>query len=363
MTRVRPLPITFWMLGAFGFGGLGKFSKSSESKKISEVVVKELEKEEIVEDEGITLKEFLEKQRELELEAASALPFKFDQCSAELGPLRQNLHICHGCPSSSSADKGRPLAFCYACAVTCHDFDPEKTGFDAEISGVAVRPGSPDVIPETAASIDDVFDAYNSDEPSQNVANLESKSSHSIEEIWARRNFLCDCPSTGHCKLLKSTPSAFTAHKNSYASGHNFRGKYCVCDGAGWSVGDRTMCQCQVCEDWFHDDCIASGTVGGVIPREDAFNDFICKFCVHSHFKFFSKLNLCDNPFIFTSPPNLKLPAPLFLLTGWRENLRTAAVENDLQVSQLIGHLLRDEEAVYEPPVDAEATESLYDRK
>lgn len=344
------------MLGAFGFGGLGKFNKTTEMKKeMLEEAVKEL-----VEDEGITLKEFLEKQRELELEAASALPFKFDQCSAELGPLRQNLHICHNCPSA----QGRALAFCYACAVTCHDFDPEKTGFDAEILGTVVRADlAAAEIPETAASIDDVFDAYGSDDRSQSPAPEPIASPHSIEEIWARRNFLCDCPATGHCKLLKAQPAAFRAHKNSYTAEHNFKGKYCVCDGAGWSVGDRTMYQCQVCEDWFHDSCIASGTIGGEIPREDAFNDFICKFCVHSNSKFFSKLNLLDNQFIFTSPANLKLPAPLFLLAGWRESLRTAAVADDLQVSPKIGHLLRDEEVVYEPPVDTDATESLYDRK
>ncbi len=123
------------------------------------------------------------------------------------------------------------------------------------------------------------------------------------------------------------------------------------------------MYQCEVCEDWFHDDCVAKGSPAGEIPLEDSFNDFICKSCVQIHLKFFSKLNLLDNPFILTSPANLKLPAPLFLVSGWRENLRNAAVEQDLEVSQRIGHLLRDEEAVYEPPVDTEATESLYDRK
>jgi len=300
----------------------------------------------------------------LELEAAAALPFEFERCSAELGPLRQNLHICHNCPNSEP----RPLAFCYACAVTCHDFDPEKTGFNAEISGTAVRADSSDstsvvvVIPETAASIDDVFDAYGSDEPSQSPSSIP-QAIHTIEEIWARRNFICDCPSTGHCKLLKSTPAAHSAHHNCYGNEHNFRGKYCVCDGAGWSVGDRTMYQCEICEDWFHDDCVSGSTVGGAIPREDTFNDFICKSCVQTHLKFFSKLNLSDNPFISTSPSGLKLPTALFLLGGWREALRTGAVEGDLQVSQRIGHLLRDEEAVYEPPVDTEATESLYDRK
>ena len=348
------------MLGVFGFGGLGKGKTELKLNDNSTSTSNSNE----TKDEGITLKEFLENQRELELEAAAALPFKFDHCSAELGPLRQNLHICHHCPSApAEAVKGRPLAFCYACAISCHEFDPEKTGFNAEMSGMAVGPACAVTIPETAASIDDVFDAYGSDEPVQIPVKI-TQASHAIEEIWARRNFLCDCPSTGHCKLLNSLPDPFVSHKNAYTREHNFRGKYCVCDGAGWCVGDRTMYQCEICEDWFHDDCVAKGCVGGQIPLEDAFNDFICGSCVQTHFaKFFSKLNLTDNPFIFTSPANLKLPAPLFLLAGWRESLRTAALEGDLQVSQRIGHLLRDEEPVYEPPLDTEACESLYDRK
>ena len=339
------------MLGVFGFGK-GKSTGENTGNK-------ENNSSDPNAEESITLKEFLEKQRELELEAAAALPYKFDYCSAELGPLRQNLHICHNCPNTGSL-KGRPLAFCYACAITCHDFDPEKTGFNAEIAGTVCKNVST-VIPETAASIDDVFDAYGTEE-SQSTNTETTKPSHSIEEIWARRNFMCDCPATGHCKLLKAVPEAYASHTNNYTNEHNFRGKYCVCDGAGWSVGDRTMYQCEVCEDWFHDDCVAKRS-NGEIPREDAFNDFICVSCVRTNLKFFSKLHLTDNPFIFTSPANMKLPAPLFLLAGWRESLRTAAVEGDLQVSQRIGHLLRDEEPVYEPPIDTEATESLYDRK
>ena len=130
-------------------------------------------------NESITLKEFLEKQRETELEAAAALPFKFDQCSAEFGPLRQNLHICHNCPNLK--DQSRPVAFCYSCAVTCHNFDPENLNSDTE-----ERDQKSEEQP-----IDDVFDAYG-DEPSA-TANLNlnsTNSTHSIEEIWARRNFI-----------------------------------------------------------------------------------------------------------------------------------------------------------------------------
>ena len=121
------------------------------------------------------------------------------------------------------------------------------------------------------------------------------------------------------------------------------------------------MYQCEVCEDWFHDDCVAKGS-NGEIPPEDAFNDFICISCVRN-LKFFSKLHLIDNPFFYFSRQHEITCAP-FLLAGWRESLRTAAVGWGWPaVSQRIGHLLRDEEPVYEPPIDTEATESLYDRK
>lgn len=300
------------------------------------------------ENKSITLKEFLEKQREMELEAAMALPFKFDKCSAELGPVRQNLHICHNCPYIK--DHKRPLAFCYSCAVTCHNFDLGQNVEDDK---------------KDSTSIDDVFDAYGDESAS-------SSSSHSIEEIWARRNFICDCPSTGNCKLLASLPIAFSLHQNSYHHPHNFYGRYCFCDGRGWAVGDRTMYQCEICEDWYHDICVAKDHQFHVneeeleIPDEETFSDFICKACVQKyHNSFFSKINLSDRfftiPHSTSASDSLKyLPSPLFLVDGWRENLRSQF--DKIKVPVGLEHLLQDEEQVYEPEIDPEAKESLYDR-
>lgn len=281
-------------------------------------------------DDSMTLKEFLVKQRELELEAAAALPFRFDKCSAELGPLRQNLHICHNCPS---VVPNNPLAFCYSCAITCHNFDPENAGQDNE----------------------DVLDGYGD----------EDAPSHSIEEIWSRKNFLCDCPSTGHCKLLAKVPDAFNSHKNSRHRPHNFSGRYCFCDGKGWAAGDRTMYQCEICEDWFHDDCVGrdhQNSENSEIPSEDSFNDFICRSCVIKHDNLFSKIS--PNSLIFTVPKSSKLSsAPLFLVSGWRENLYEQTEKLGLNLNPEIEHLVKDEVPVYEPEVDSEAKESLYDRK
>lgn len=287
-------------------------------------------------NDSITLKEFLIKQREMEFEAAAALPFRFDKCSAELGPLRQNLHICHNCPNNPD---GKPLAFCYSCAITCHNFDPENSGAENEES-------------------EDVLDAYGDESSSR-------EASHSIEEIWARRNFICDCPSIGHCKLLTKIPESFESHKNSYHRLHNFSGRYCFCNGKGWAAGDRTMYQCEVCEDWYHDSCVAKDHQGDTyyeIPSEESFNDFICRGCVIKNENFFSKIT--PNSLIFTVPASSKLSSvPLFLVTGWREDLCRQAIEFNLTLNPEIGHLIKDEEPVYEPEIDSEAKESLYDRK
>ena len=288
------------------------------------------------ENDSITLKEFLIKQREMELEAAAALPFRFDKCSAELGPLRQNLHICHNCPNNSET---KPLAFCYACAITCHNFDPENSGGSEES--------------------EDVLDAYGDDS--------NTSISHSIEEIWARRSFICDCPSTGHCKLLSKIPKPFESHKNSYHRQHNFMGRYCFCNGKGWAAGDRTMYQCEVCEDWYHDSCVAKdhqGEENYEIPSEESFSDFICRGCVIKNKNFFSKIT--QNSLIFTVPAALNskiTSAPLFLVNGWREDLCKQAIEFNVNLNPEIGHLIKDEEPVYEPEIDSEAKESLYDRK
>jgi E3 ubiquitin-protein ligase UBR7 len=40
-------------------------------------------------------------------------------------------------------------------------------------------------------------------------------------------------------------------------SKHNFFGFFCTCDQFfGNEQEEREMCQCLVCEDWYHDSCI-----------------------------------------------------------------------------------------------------------
>lgn len=240
--------------------------------------------------ETVTLCEFLKEQRQHELDAAAALPYRFDRCTWNLGPLRQTLYIC-ACSAT-----GQPRAFCYACAVTCHDYSPEES--------------------------DGLIGA------------------HRVREIGPRRNFLCDCPATGHCRLAPNLSVA--SHRNSYHQIHNFYGRYCFCDETESATDTRTMYQCVVCEDWFHEDCIAKQS------GQDATGDFVCCDCVKQHSVLFQPSH----------------HASLFLVPRWREDMRRLvserALESHLQ-QHCISHLIRDEEPVYEPEVDADASLSLYE--
>lgn len=300
---------------------------------------------EIAANNVVTLKEFLKNQREMELQAAAAMPFRFDRCSAELGPLRQNLHICPESESCAVSPNKHPLAFCYACAISCHNFQGGRGSC------------------EESSDSENVWDAYGDDQ------------GHAIEEIWSRRNFMCDCPSTGQCKLLPAPPSRFENHKNSYHSAHNFAGRYCLCQKRGWAAGDQTMYQCEVCEDWFHDTCVArdfcmnsnsnaldTQSLHQIIPDEESFNDFICRGCVKTFYSsFFQFLKL--NSFIFSFSSDSE--GPLFLVDGWRQNIhqQMAITHVPNQCPVQLEHLLREAEPVYEPEIDSEATESIYDRK
>ena len=256
-------------------------------------------------DPGITLAQFLDEQRALELEAAEALPYRFDQCTWDRGPIRQNLFLCPGCPAEP--DHGAPRAYCYACAVTCH--------------------GHPETETET-------------------------------EGIWSRRDFLCDCPATGHCHFipkLRRLHELPGPHRNSYHQPHNFAGCFCYCRARGWT-GTQSMYQCEVCEDWFHDACVAQASCPPApIPAEDAFDDFICAQCVSQH-----------TPALFAHLPVPPAPgAPLFLGAGWRAQMAAAFAAEPFQAilrARNLLHLVRDPEPVFSPEEDADAKCSLYER-
>ncbi|EGF83126.1 hypothetical protein BATDEDRAFT_84659 [Batrachochytrium dendrobatidis JAM81] len=173
----------------------------------------------------ITATEYLEQQEELEKDAAEALPYDFSVCSYSRGYVLQKVYSCKTC----AVDAGQFVGVCYGCFVSCH-------------------------------------------------------TTHEVVELFQRRHFRCDCGT----KCIKGTPcmldppglqqekSIQSNVENRY--NRNFDGVFCVClEPYNPEVETRTMFQCVICEDWFHDECVSK------VPDEDAFEEFLCKACVVKH--------------------------------------------------------------------------------
>lgn len=168
----------------------------------------------------ITLLELLQQEREAELAAAAAYPFRTDKCSASLGrPLAQKVYACLTC-----GDGG---GYCYACHVECH---PE----------------------------------------------------HEVIEVGARRSFTCDCVRHGHCRLLKTAPQQTNTYNSAHNFKGHFCvcQQFCPDDTEDTDEFEEqsTMFQCLCCEDWFHDRCLRD------VPKDmDSFVDFVCAACVKQY--------------------------------------------------------------------------------
>lgn len=185
-------------------------------------------------DQVTTAVDYLKQQADLLAEAASTLPLRTDQCSRNVSddkPLKQAVYACLDCTNAP----GKPSGICYACSVSCHG-------------------------------------------------------SHRIEELFVKRDFVCDC-ATGRideveCQLVEVRSS----HEHLNAYNHNFWGKYCVCD-TEWrpdSADECVMLQCFVCEDWLHDKCLV---VSSKVPSEDEFEDMLCMQCT-SKYPFLLEMHL-----------------------------------------------------------------------
>ena len=142
----------------------------------------------------LTLLEHLQREREAELLAAQAYPFKTDRCTASLGmPLTQSIYACLTC----AGVKG----YCYACHIECH-------------------------------------------------------TDHEVVELGVRRNFVCDCSDGCRLKRASTTRPLHTNSYNS-PHNFQGRFCWCDMDpDEAFGGEESTMFQCLVCEDWFHDKCI-----------------------------------------------------------------------------------------------------------
>ncbi|KAK5114190.1 hypothetical protein LTR62_002760 [Meristemomyces frigidus] len=187
-----------------------------------------------------TAQDFIATQLQLEADAREALPYQFDTCTKPLGPLRQSIFACLTCtpppppppppPPSSSLPASPPqqsthvpAGICYSCSISCHG-------------------------------------------------------DHTLVELFAKRDFECDCGSTrfaqsGSACELRS--NAVTGRKGGVVGeqaregnkyNHNFQGRFCGCGEEYDPENEKgTMFQCLGLgtveqggcgEDWWHPECL-----------------------------------------------------------------------------------------------------------
>ncbi|KAL2118596.1 hypothetical protein VTJ04DRAFT_8256 [Mycothermus thermophilus] len=174
-------------------------------------------------DDSQTAADFLREQMQLEAEAREVLPYSIEHCTKPLGPLRQSVFACLTCnpPPSDPSAPFRTGGVCYACSVQCHG-------------------------------------------------------EHQLVEIFAKRNFTCDCgttrfPETSPCNLridpktnTKGVHSEEPNPNNKY--NQNFRNRFCGCECDYDPEKQKgTMFQCLGLgthetggcgEDWWHPGCV-----------------------------------------------------------------------------------------------------------
>ncbi|KAK8096462.1 hypothetical protein PG999_012406 [Apiospora kogelbergensis] len=179
-----------------------------------------------------TAADFLRDQMQLEADAREALPYSIENCTKQLGNLRQSVFACLTChpppanPDSSSTHT--PAGVCYACSVQCHG-------------------------------------------------------EHELVEIFQKRNFTCDCGTT---RFTAEQPCTLRLHPATNTKGNvhseaadpankynqNFRNRFCSCSIDYVAQEQKgTMFQCLGLgthetggcgEDWYHPGCLV-----GLGPR------------------------------------------------------------------------------------------------
>ncbi|SPN99523.1 related to metaphase-anaphase transition protein (Mlo2) [Cephalotrichum gorgonifer] len=177
-------------------------------------------------NESQTAADFLRDQLQLEADAREAMPYAFDSCTYLLGPLKQSVFSCLTCNPIPKDDSTpyEAAGVCYACSIQCHG-------------------------------------------------------DHTLVEIFAKRNFTCDCGTT---RLPATSPCTIRANPDTGAKGvhsekpfadsppnvynQNFRNRFCLCSCDYDPFQQKgTMFQCLGLgthltggcgEDWFHPGCL-----------------------------------------------------------------------------------------------------------
>ncbi|OMP81526.1 Protein mlo2, partial [Diplodia seriata] len=167
---------------------------------------------------------FINSQLQLEADAREVLPYQFDTCSRPLGPLRQKAWSCLTCnpPPEDPSEPYTPAGVCYSCHVSCHG-------------------------------------------------------EHQLVELFAKRNFVCDCGTT---RIQSNCPCTLRVNEATGVKGdvraespapsnhydHNYRNRFCGC-GQEYDAHQEkgTMFQCLGLgtvedggcgEDWWHPECL-----------------------------------------------------------------------------------------------------------
>ncbi|ORY56334.1 putative metaphase-anaphase transition protein [Pseudomassariella vexata] len=174
-------------------------------------------------EDSQTAADFIRDQMQLEADAREALPYSIENCTKQLGPLRQNVFACLTCnpPPANSTDTYNPAGVCYSCSVQCHG-------------------------------------------------------EHDLVEIFQKRNFTCDCGTTRFkhdqpCTLRVNTQTNTKGDVHSEAAdpnnkyNQNFSNHFCSCS-IDYKPQEQkgTMFQClglgtheTGCgEDWYHPGCL-----------------------------------------------------------------------------------------------------------
>jgi hypothetical protein len=141
-------------------------------------------------------------QHQLIADAAAAIPHAFDRCTYALGALRQPVYLCLTCTPPSSTPDADLAGVCAACSVACH-------------------------------------------------------AEHEQVELFGKRNFTCDCPTTKYerpCCLNQGANAGVGRERKMPGNagniyGQNYRGMFCRCGRPYDPEKEKeTMIQCLACE-------------------------------------------------------------------------------------------------------------------